>query len=118
MKALSVRQPWASLIAAGVKTIELRSWRTRHRGPLVIVASTIPACAAARGCPRGVTVALVDLLDVRPARPSDARAACVAECARAGFAWELGNVQRLAPEPVRGRLGLFELSTGLVRLAS
>jgi hypothetical protein len=118
VKALSVRQPWASLIAAGLKTIELRAWRTRYRGPLVVVASTTPACAAARGYPRGVTVALVDLLDVRIARPSDAPAACVAACSRAGFAWELGNVRRLAPEPVRGRLGLFELGTGLVRLAS
>ena len=27
MKALTVRQPWASLIALGVKTIETRSWR-------------------------------------------------------------------------------------------
>ncbi len=27
MKALTVRQPWASLIALGVKTIETRSWK-------------------------------------------------------------------------------------------
>ena len=36
MKALTVRQPWASLIAAGVKTIETRSWATSFRGPLAI----------------------------------------------------------------------------------
>lgn len=36
MKALTVRQPWASLIAAGVKTIETRSWSTEYRGPLAI----------------------------------------------------------------------------------
>ncbi len=36
MKALTVRQPWASLIAVGVKTIETRSWRTEYRGPLAI----------------------------------------------------------------------------------
>lgn len=36
MKALTIRQPWASLIAAGVKTIETRSWSTRYRGPLAI----------------------------------------------------------------------------------
>lgn len=36
MKALTIRQPWASLIAAGVKTIETRSQRTHHRGPLAI----------------------------------------------------------------------------------
>lgn len=39
MKALTIRQPWASLIAEGVKTIETRSWATKHRGPLAIHAS-------------------------------------------------------------------------------
>lgn len=36
MKALTIRQPWASLIAAGVKAIETRSWSTSFRGPLAI----------------------------------------------------------------------------------
>jgi len=36
---LSVRQPWASMIAAGVKTIEIRKWATHVRGPLAIHAS-------------------------------------------------------------------------------
>lgn len=36
MKALTLHQPWASLIALGVKTIETRSWSTRYRGPLAI----------------------------------------------------------------------------------
>lgn len=36
MKAITVRQPWASLVAAGVKTIETRSWATKYRGPLAI----------------------------------------------------------------------------------
>lgn len=36
MKALTVRQPWAQLIALGVKSIETRSWSTGYRGPLAI----------------------------------------------------------------------------------
>lgn len=39
MKALSIRQPWAGLIVAGIKDIENRSRRTTHRGPLLIHAS-------------------------------------------------------------------------------
>lgn len=35
-KALTLHQPWASLIALGVKTIETRSWSTKYRGPLAI----------------------------------------------------------------------------------
>lgn len=36
MKALTIHQPWAQLIALGVKTIETRSWSTRHRGAIAI----------------------------------------------------------------------------------
>jgi hypothetical protein len=39
MKALSLTQPWASLIANGSKRIETRSWRTTHRGIVAIHAS-------------------------------------------------------------------------------
>jgi hypothetical protein len=37
--ALSIRQPWAGLIVAGVKTLEIRTWATRRRGWLAIHAS-------------------------------------------------------------------------------
>ena len=36
MKAITITQPWASLIAIGAKQIETRSWNTRYRGPLAI----------------------------------------------------------------------------------
>ncbi len=36
MKAITEPQPWASLIAAGVKTILTRSWSSEYRGPLAI----------------------------------------------------------------------------------
>lgn len=39
MKAVTLWQPWASLIAFGLKTIETRSWGTRYRGPLLIHAA-------------------------------------------------------------------------------
>jgi len=39
MKALSLWQPWASLVALRVKTIETRSWSTSYRGPLAIHAA-------------------------------------------------------------------------------
>ena len=39
MKALSVKQPWASLIAHGVKDIENRTWKTKFRGRIYIHAS-------------------------------------------------------------------------------
>lgn len=39
MYVLSLLQPWATLVVIGAKTIETRSWSTRHRGPLFIHAS-------------------------------------------------------------------------------
>lgn len=39
MKALSIKQPWASLIAHGIKDIENRTWRTNFRGRIYIHAS-------------------------------------------------------------------------------
>lgn len=39
MKAISLLQPWATLVVLGVKTIETRSWGTRHRGEILIHAS-------------------------------------------------------------------------------
>lgn len=39
MKALSLWQPWATLIATGAKRIETRSWYTPYRGPLAIHAA-------------------------------------------------------------------------------
>lgn len=36
MQAITLTQPWATLVAIGAKTIESRSWATRYRGPLAI----------------------------------------------------------------------------------
>jgi hypothetical protein len=36
MKAITVIQPWATLIMLGENRIETRSWRTEHRGRLAI----------------------------------------------------------------------------------
>lgn len=46
MKALTLTQPWATLVAIGEKQIETRSWNTRYRGPLAIhAAKNFPASA-------------------------------------------------------------------------
>lgn len=39
MKAITLTQPWASLVAIGAKRIETRSWKTNYRGPLAIHAA-------------------------------------------------------------------------------
>lgn len=39
MRSLSIKQPWASLIAQGIKDIENRTWKTHFRGKIYIHAS-------------------------------------------------------------------------------
>lgn len=39
MKAMTLYQPWASLLAKGPKKYETRSWKTKHRGWIAIHAA-------------------------------------------------------------------------------
>ena len=43
MKAITLWQPWASLLACGAKIYETRSWKTDYRGPIAIHAAQKPA---------------------------------------------------------------------------
>ncbi len=40
--ALSLKQPWATLLVHGLKTIEIRRWPTRQRGRILIHAARVP----------------------------------------------------------------------------
>ena len=42
MYALSLKQPWATLLAHGVKTVEVRKWPTARRGRILIHAAKVP----------------------------------------------------------------------------
>lgn len=134
MKALSILQPWASLIAIGAKRYETRSWRTDYRGPIAIHASkkldrrgrefccnAIVAAAYRRAgvtdpstrLPLGAVVATAELIAVH--RTEDLRDHLSGEELTFGFygsgrfAWELVDVVALSP-PIRatGRLNLWE----------
>ena len=70
-KALSARQPWASLIVCGLKTIEIRSWPTSYRGRLYIhAAKSLDDLAMNRfqleAPPTGVLLGTVELVKVEP----------------------------------------------------
>lgn len=125
MKALSVMQPWASLLVNGTKTIELRTWSTPYRGPLAICAGVRVDPRGARhpsNGPRGALLGEVVVTAVRPATLNDAEAAGVTtdqmtealRAARASgktlFAWVVER-PRAAVERrrVRGLLGIFNL---------
>ena len=113
MRALSVRQPWAELIASGRKSVELRTWRTNHRGPLVIVSGAglfrapPESFGLSRSIPRGSLICLVDVVDVVPATAEHSPLACC-DVSPGEWAWVLANPRRLPARPVKGQLMLFE----------
>lgn len=139
VRALTVRQPFAGLIAYGNKTLEIRSRRTNHRGQLLICAGVcedegqmidpdvpgrVVSCdrylrdvraysPAIDLFPVGVAVALVELVDCRPMTPDDAVAACV-EFKPGLFAWELQNPLLIEPFTVTGNVGLFRVKQSLI----
>lgn len=122
MKALSIKQPWANLIADGEKTIETRSWSTPFRGPLLIVSSKKPdlnnipetndrklmAKVIAEHGPYGYAVAVAQLVGCRMMRACDVKNAYCDQYP-AAMAWLLKDVQRIKPFPVKGRLMLYDV---------
>jgi hypothetical protein len=104
MKALTVKQPWAELIARGEKTIEYRTWSTRYRGPLLITSAlknatttkAIRALARVADCrPVGVTVCVVELVDVTHSAGSGT------------FEWLLARPRRVEAMPIKGSQSLW-----------
>jgi hypothetical protein len=135
MKAITVLQPWAQLLVLGVKRVEIRSWKTRHRGPLFIHAGRgFPAAArercgqeplrgilAAAGIkspadlPRGALLGVVTLEDCLPADQllfGDPDRLELGWCdLRPGYwAWKVSAARRLdVPIPYQGVLGIFDV---------
>lgn len=123
MKALTVLQPFASLIVEGLKTMETRKWSTDFRGRLLIHAGK--ATSHIQLTPpgmkfdhlRGVILGSVELIDVEAAMECEPDE----EERRFGFfhegyfAWKLANPVKLdAPIPCRGDLGFWTPPTSVL----
>lgn len=109
MKAITIKEPWASLILSGKKTIEVRSWKTdRIEGePVVLTASKNPPSPIA-----GKAFAAA-VFSIRPMTEADRDAACLPpEWDTTGqWAWEIKELMPIdEPFPVRGWPGLFEVN--------
>lgn len=114
MKAISIKQPWASLVAAGHKRIECRTWRTPYRGPLLVCASKGDyEINDGMIAPGGHALGVVDLVDVRRMTKDDLNAAFLPDewhkDALAGYAWVIKPMYEIIPFPVKGKLNLFDV---------
>lgn len=127
IRALTLTQPWASLMVAGHKTIETRSWSTTYRGPLIIhAAKGFPPAAKEFASveraigripaqiPLAAALAVVELVDVLPTEVAELDAGPVdrhlGDFTAGRYAW-LTDRARLyvfpQPIPCSGRLGLW-----------
>ena len=124
MKALTLTQPWATLVAIGAKQIETRSWRTFYRGPLAIhAAKSLPAwqfrdVLEAHGIngfmelSLGAVVAtctLTRIIRIYPYNIPDTPEFDFGDYRVGRWMWYLSDVKALdTPIPARGSLGLWE----------
>lgn len=130
MKALSVRQPWPSLMLLKIKPkrLEIRSWATDYRGDLLICASKewdagkfiqmgVPVTEAEEKYPTGVSICLVRLANCRPYlnTAQDLQDSGGVRWKRGLFAFELEDVEAVSPMQVRGQLGLFSVPLEISR---
>jgi hypothetical protein len=131
-KAISLHEPWASLIGEKIKNYETRSWATNFRGDLII-------CAAKRkdssqrstylylrdkhnlnvgdfdSLRFGCAIALVTLSDCIKMDQHfiDAQTELEIDCGGwsvGRYAWKLENIRKIVPEiQIKGKQGFFKV---------
>jgi activating signal cointegrator 1 len=135
VKALTITQPWATLIQRGAKRLETRSWYTNYRGALVIhAAKSFPldcqdllrmppfyngvGCVSAKELPRGVGLcvcilrACVKVSELHKLKIFDFTPSVdeltFGDFSDGRYAWLLEHqYDFVAPIPAKGALGLW-----------
>lgn len=125
MKAISIKQPWAWLIANGYQTVENRKWYTGHRGDILIHASK-----SKKDLERDIEyVRQVFKIGIDPEQLSFGKVLAVADliaCTKdpegkvdqywhekGKFAWVLRRIRQIEPFEARGKLNVFEIPFSL-----
>ena len=121
MKVITLKQPWATLVAEGIKKYEFRSWKTNYRGKLLIHAGV--------GIDKKEMDRFKDLNLEYPSKRIVAEAE-IEDCLelddklnneiitenniayglkyRTGYAWKLKNIKKInSNEILNGQLGLW-----------
>jgi hypothetical protein len=121
MKVITLKQPWASLVAYGIKKYEFRTWKTNYRGKLLIHAGAgIDKDEMKKyvdlgiDFPKSKIIAIVDLVDCC-LLDDELNKKIILENniaygkkIRTGYAWKLDNVKMInIDKKINGQLGLW-----------
>jgi len=125
MKAITIKQPFASMIAAGIKEYEFRTWKTKYRGALLIHAGKGVDKKAMKKFedygleyPSGCIIARVNLTDcinvddefreVLHKKNPSVYSSIVKHTEWEGYAFKLEDVEKIEPIPVNGKLSIWD----------
>lgn len=123
LKVLTLRQPWATLVAEGIKKYEFRSWKTNYRGKVLIHAGTgIDKDDMKKyehinlDFPSRRIIAVVEIEDCLEL-DKDLNKKIISENniayghkIRTGYAWKLKNIKKIDyDKEVNGQLGLWNI---------
>ena len=125
MKTITIKQPYASLIAAGIKKYEFRTWKSKDRGKLLIHAGKgIDKKAMEKfknynlEYPAGCIIAICDMVDCVKI-DEETREMLLKENELVygktamdksfdGYGFRLENVKMIEEIPVKGALSFWE----------
>lgn len=125
MKVITIKQPFASMIAAGIKEYEFRTWKTKYRGEILIHAGKgIDKKAMKKfvgyglDYPSGCIVAkavLTECIEVDEAfrmhlskKNPSVYSSIIKHTEWEGYAFRLDKIEKIEPVSVKGRLSIWE----------
>ena len=125
MKVITIKQPWATLIAEGYKEYEFRTWKTKYRGELLIHAGKgIDKKAMEKfkhlnlEYPSGCIIAKVNLTDCTEINDEERKmlkekndlvySNVISDKEWKGYGFKLENVEKIIPIEINGKLSLWD----------
>lgn len=125
MKVITIKQPWATLVAEGIKEYEFRTWNTKYRGDILIHAGkTVDKKAMERfksynlEYPVGCIIAKAKLTNsiyvdddfIRQVGPTNPHVykGIIEKGDWDGYGFKIENVKKISPIYINGKLGLWD----------
>lgn len=124
MKVITIKQPFATLIAEGLKEYEFRTWKTKYRGEILIHAGKGIDKKAMKKFehlhleyPSGCIIAKANLTDcikideekrkMLAKKNSLVYSGVIKHPEWEGYGFQLENIKKIVPIPVNGKLSLW-----------